>query len=419
MEGEVRAAGIKALGQIGESNSIPPLLLMADALSPFERRQVNQIILSFGLRSVPACVRVVQDVSYPYAGRSIAARALARLAFPQLQALGTDLTAREVLRAYQMLYYHTVLAQESDGSIGVEVLSRFYQDEPVTTLEFVLEILALGGQMPNHEMIASSLRSSSLKTRSNAIETLEQAVSRPLFRMLLPLVDGRTVDDKLRFYFNHFHAEPLLPMHVIDLALASNTILERAAAVQAKWDMALSASHAGHGGNAAESSTAVLKQLVFSQGKGPRLVQEMVFSILDRAEGRRDLENTMERIALFARTDEFSKIQTEDLCRLVEQSVRVEFMDRETICVKGNDLDTLYVIRDGRVLLRNGTEQVRTRCHAIGEEVLAGGRSWNYDAIADGPLSLFRLDRQALLHCARLYPRIALGFLEKEMNVLS
>ncbi|MEW6235851.1 MAG: cyclic nucleotide-binding domain-containing protein [Candidatus Omnitrophota bacterium] len=412
-DGEIRSLGFSALSRIGDSNCIPSLLARADDFSPFERRQINQVIIGFGLRSVPSIVSVVRNAYYPYSGRSIAARALARLAFPQLQALMPALISEEILRAYQILFYRAALEEVKTPSPGFKVLSRFYRDEHASTLEFILEILALGGQIPNHEMIASSLRSKSAKTRGNAIETLEQAVNRDSFKLLMPLVDGRPVEDKIHFYFRCFKAESLSSSQVVNAAWGSQMDLERAAAAQAKWDLTQEDEEEDEAFKDM-FKTVVLDQIAGGIGEAPDLVKKTVFSILQREAGKTVQDNPIEKIALFAESELFGKISTRDLAILAAGSSLAEFEKDECIFRKGEPPNGLYYIKNGEAVIRGGDgEEILSKGHTFGEKFLFGAKERISDAYSNS-MTCYFWKRDFLVYCVQTYPRIAMGFMERE-----
>ncbi len=413
----IRNEGFQALSHIGDSECIPPLLAMADSFSHFEQRRIGQLITAIGLRSIPAVVSVVQDERYPYPGRSIAARAISWLAFPQLQALVPKLIAQEILRAYQILYFHTVLEEEKSSFSGLRVLSRFYRDEQLSTIEFVLKILALGGQIPSHEMIATSLRSASPKMRGDAIETLEQSVDRKTFNRLLPLVDGRPVMNIIQFYFKQFKTERLDVSQVVNYAWASNVDLERAASAQAKWDLIYADEDGGENEEYYKIfKSAVLDQICSGIGEAPPLVKDTVFSILFREEGKQVLDNVIEQIDLFSKSDFFTPINTRDLALIAEGAVYVEFDRDDRIFQQGDDSDSLYLIKEGRIRLENSEEsKERSSGETFGEESLYGADAHRHNAVAR-PMSGYRLDRNFLLECAATSPWAAIGFLENAIG---
>ena len=61
----------------------------------------------------------------------------------------------------------------------------------------MLELLTLCGKLASFEPIAASLRSADEKSRSTAIETIEQACPRKVRRLLPPLLDERESDRRL------------------------------------------------------------------------------------------------------------------------------------------------------------------------------------------------------------------------------
>src|SRR5262249_7897445 len=155
-----------------------------------------------------------------YPARSIAARALARLAFPQLEALSPALIHAEMQRAYQCLHFYRLCSGESRGRL---VLSRYYRGQPAVIVDFVLALLTLGGRLPHFERISAALRFGSRKERGDALETIEQGVSRDIFRLLLPLVDGRSIEEQLQFFQSRFRPDPIAPAEIVRAALESSS----------------------------------------------------------------------------------------------------------------------------------------------------------------------------------------------------
>ena len=189
--GDARERGIAlaAIAKIADPAALPPLFARCERLSPPERREFRQFILSLGLKSVPVIVSVLRDPRYSYAARSIAARSLGELAHPQLKALSPPLIAAEIERAYRALASYRVLA--SSEAMGPFLLARFYREFQARIVDFLVELLILGGRLPDFELLSASLRSSNPRTRGDAIETLEQGVNYRTFRQLLPLLDPR------------------------------------------------------------------------------------------------------------------------------------------------------------------------------------------------------------------------------------
>ena len=230
------AAIFHAIERIGDSSCIPMMLERAHEFSPLVRRQIQQTIFEIGLKSVPTCIRVMGNERFSHEGRSIAARAIAQMAFPQIESQLPSLIQREIQRAYHMIYSYQVLSEDSQSTNGLTCLKMFYQDEQTQSLRFIIELLSLGGRFANHEMISASLDSSSRATRSNAIETLEQSVNRNIYRMLLPLVDGQSPAQQVEFFHKRFQVESLTSAQVVESALQSSNPLEKAIALQTQLE---------------------------------------------------------------------------------------------------------------------------------------------------------------------------------------
>jgi Cyclic nucleotide-binding domain len=399
-EGENRIVAMEALAKIGDSDCIPALLAEAGSFVPCERRKAEQLILTIGLRSIPATISVLRNPSYPYEARSIAARAIAKLAFPQLRAFIPEIIGQEIDRAYQYLCYHHVLAQATQASPGLQVLSRFYTGVQLIILEFVLQILALGGRLPDYEMISSSLRSQNPKVRANAIEALEQACNRAIFLRLLPLVDSRPLEDIIRFYQRHEADAELTPATIIAKASHSHVPLERSAAAQAMWDLAFP-----------EVLNTLRQQL---HDTSSSLFRDTVMSLLIRA-GNGMRSNPIEMIALLSRTAFFTSFSVLDLVTLAAGIREVSFAAQQPVYRQGEAAYALYVIKAGNVIL-NGHDRVLARGagDTFGEETVYGTDTYREDAISRSA-SVYVVERDYLMQCVRTHPRMALGLIEKHV----
>jgi hypothetical protein len=399
-EGETRMMAMRALAKIGDSDCIPALLAEAGDFVPSERRQAEQLILAIGLRSIPATVAVLRNPSYAYEARSIAARAIAKLAFPQLRALIPEIIGPEIDRAYQYLCYHNILLQATQTPPGIRVLSRFYMDAQLIILEFVLQILALGGRLPDYEMISSSLRSRNLKVRANAIEALEQACNRAIFLRLLPLVDARPVEDKIRFYRRHAADGALTFATVIAKASHSHVPLERSAAAQAMWDLAV------------PDVLNTLRQQLHHASSG--LFRDTVISLVIRASQATD-SNIIEMVALLSRTAFFTSFSVLDLVTLAAGIREASFPAGQPVYRQGEAAQALYVVKTGNVCLNSqGQALARGAGDTFGEDAVYGSGIYGEDAVSQSA-SVYIVAHDYLMQCARTHPRVALGLIEKQV----
>tara|TARA_B100000683_G_scaffold221151_1_gene218281 strand:+ start:3184 stop:6285 length:3102 start_codon:yes stop_codon:yes gene_type:complete len=233
---EERFKGIEILERIQDAESLFPLFRMAQDFNPRQRRRVEMFARSLGLKSVPAIVAVLDNDNLPYRSRSLAARTLSHLSFAQLDSMVGDIVDREIATCYLYLDRAYILQHSEDSSPALQLLGQFYQDMQRVTLEFLLELLALAGRIPDYEQIAASLRSANPRTRGDSIETLEQSVHRTVFQKILPLVDSRPLEEKIQFYYRNFSSSRDSAQAILEKALKSKNDLEKAMAGQGLYE---------------------------------------------------------------------------------------------------------------------------------------------------------------------------------------
>jgi hypothetical protein len=491
-DAEERLLAIEALRKIADPGSFMPLLALSDRFSPAERRQAEALLYDAGLRSVPAAVAVLRDSRAAYPARSIAARALARIAFPQLESLSSALIHDELERAYRCLHFHQVLEREAEAmgigqgsprrhgdaesgrrlidrhsgeeysrshsefvqnpsvspclrgepSAGLLVLSRYYRSQAGLVVDFVLELLTLGGRLPQFEQISAALRFGSRKERADALETIEQGAGRSLFRLLLPLIDGRAIEEQLRSYEARFRPEPVTPRQIVRAALESVSAVESAAAAQALWE-------AGD-----LDATSLLRARLKSNigfwisDFGLSAVRETILSLLTRredpahevsVEGRElppiqhrnaqtqgpaprfapppEFHNLVERLAVLARSRFFDPYSMAELEAVAAAARPVWFEKEEWVFRAGDPADAVFAVASGSVVLGRGVgEEIRQAGDVFGEGVLFGETVRSHSARAEEVCAL-RIPADAVSAAVRVHPRIGIGLLAEKMKV--
>lgn len=188
---EERLLIIDALARINDSEIIEPLLRSLGDTVPQERRRLEHLLVGFGPRAVPAAIKVLNGTVYPLAARSIAARALARVAFSQLEQLVPVLIKDIVRRAYTVVAFRHALQAQAERGAGFGALALVYSDLPRLMLELVLELLSVIGRLSSYDSIVAALRGDGGRERGFALESIEQACGRDLFSRLLPFLDDR------------------------------------------------------------------------------------------------------------------------------------------------------------------------------------------------------------------------------------
>jgi hypothetical protein len=231
---EERLLSLRILQKIGDTESIIALFEVASNLSGYEKRQILELLQSMKLQAIPSLVTVFVEKRFSYSARSIASKALARLAFSQFKALEKTLVLDEIKTAYELLNFHMIVKKEAQKSNDktVELLSKYFADKHQVVLEFVLEALSLGGSVPSFELIKTSLRSSNAKSRGNAIETIEQSTSSDIFRLLLPLLDSQGLSDVITFYHKNYDSEEVTINDILEFSLESDSLLGSLMAIE-------------------------------------------------------------------------------------------------------------------------------------------------------------------------------------------
>ncbi len=116
--GEERLFALEAFERIGDASALPALLAQARGFTPAERRRTGQLILHLGQSSVPILIELAQNSRFLPAGRSVALRALGKLALPQMQLLATPLVEQSARRAYAVLASYAALTRRGTPGRG-------------------------------------------------------------------------------------------------------------------------------------------------------------------------------------------------------------------------------------------------------------------------------------------------------------
>ena len=179
------------------SSSISNLLEQAAYCNPSERRALELHISALAARAVPGCVKALDNELLPIPTRSLAARVLSRVSFPQLESMSVTLVDRALRAAYETFIWERDLAKLNLSSEFTLLAKKVSENKREALIEFALEILTLSGKLARFEPLAASLRSNDQKSKGIAIETIEQACSLRLRQLLRPLLDERESDKRL------------------------------------------------------------------------------------------------------------------------------------------------------------------------------------------------------------------------------
>lgn len=389
---EERAKALVVLRKIGDPDCIAPLLAACTAFSPRELRDTESVLQAIDQRGVPAIVSYLLDASQPYAGRGLAARALARISFAQFASVCPGLIESEIARSYRSFAVLNRLGTTAASPApGADVLARFYRDLPKAAIDFVMELLGLAGRLPDFESVTASLRSPSAKERADAIETIEQACDRPAFVRLLPLLEGR--GETAAAPAADGNGDPIRE------ACGSHFAIEAAAGLQALWE------------TDPEAARSVLRERALG-GDLPPALRRFLLAMLERfVKSPHAIEpNFVEVLHALGGLGFFRGLRIEDLAQLAA-------------------IASFVSVEDGPVEMRADRGPVfglvlSGEAEAGGQTVRAGAMLGEAAIWTRGPartvtgrrLRALMFDVSAVLELARRSPRLALALLEQQLE---
>ena len=192
MDRASREAILTLLGRIGDVEAIPQLLDAAARLSPRELRATETLLVNLGEAAIPRLIQALGAYEAPYRARSIAARALAALSNAQFLSQLDRLVREELGRTAPRQAVAEHFEAEQDRSPALGLAARAVRERIAASVDFVLELLALGGALPDFDLLIVSLHSANAKVRGNAIEAIATGVDHATWRRLEPLIHRRT-----------------------------------------------------------------------------------------------------------------------------------------------------------------------------------------------------------------------------------
>jgi hypothetical protein len=399
-EGAVRMRALAALARVSDPDCIPPLLAVGAQFSPTERRQVEELLIAIGLRSVPNLVSLLTESDCCHSGRSIGARALSVLAFPQLEALSDRILTGEIDHAYRYIFAESAASKNAEGERNQPFLARLYANLRQESVDYVLEILSLTGRITDHEMIASSLQSPNAKERGNAVETVEQGCERAVFKKLLPLIDGRSLESAVSVVSarDGAHREHFRGSGFLIESVRRGGQLECAAAFHNLWNT----------DQRQLGLDEITRRNLQTSGNLP-LLTEMISTALKRGDSANfdALPNTIEKVQILAESTFFSALRMTEILDLALQSEVGCSLDGSVIHHAGDGCHAVYVVMSGTV--EDGLEAI-TPGGLVGGECLSGAAFYNATAVSRGS-TIMVIPQSAIWRASCVHPNIALALL--------
>ena len=191
LDRSARRIAIMLLGRIGDTESIQEVLAASGALAGRERRAIAGMLVNLGETAIPRLTSVLCDRRYGHQIRSIAARALADLSYAQLTAQIGRLIKEELEEAHRLSLNAERLEREKAKSEAMAILAQAQHERVARAVDFILELLALDGKLPNFDLLIVSLHSANPKVRANAFEAIENSVDYETYRSIDALLRQR------------------------------------------------------------------------------------------------------------------------------------------------------------------------------------------------------------------------------------
>lgn len=345
-----RESVIRLLGIIGDVAAIPEILNLAATLSPREHRQTVSVLISLGFIAIPGLATFMADDAMPFRARSIAARALVSLSQAQYDSQFDRLVRQGLHRAHGLLRTVAQLDTQRGRSPAVELLMQLHQERIAGSVDFALELLALGGKLPDFDLLIVSLHSANAKVRGNAIEAIESGVNHDVFRLLSPLINGG--DDMLASEEGEGNFIAL-----VTASLQSGNEWEVALAAQILADCL------------PRQTFALYLRAVLKSGVTP-MVQEIVAALL--ALDRVIAPTIVDRVNALRTIDGFAPASMDALLALAGR-LRIARND-DTLCVRIEAGDTVFALKD------RDMREIATRYPDLALTMLKAQEDRNYAA---------------------------------------
>jgi ATP:ADP antiporter, AAA family len=193
MDRASRRTILDLLTAIGDVEAIPQILGAAARLSPRELRAAEAMLVGFGEAAIPRLMQALRNYQTPYRARAVAARALSTLSHAQFLSQLDRLVSEELRETGPRLAIAERFEAEAHRSPAMSLLAHAYRQRIAESVDFTLELLALGGLLPDFDLLIVSLHSANPKVRGNAIEAIAAGVSHATWKRLEPLVNRRAV----------------------------------------------------------------------------------------------------------------------------------------------------------------------------------------------------------------------------------
>lgn len=383
--------------KISDTSSISALLWAAEHFSASESRQLESLICGMGLKAIPGVIHLLRNISAPFHSRSVAVRALSRLAMPQLLLITDELIEEELTRAQQAVLSHRALIADPGTGVGQTVLTRFYRDAAAEGLEFVLEVLSLMGRLSDFDLIRASLSFANPRDRANAIETIQQSCARAMFDRICALIEATVPGSGLQQGTETADADSI--ESVLRRAARSNIALEASAALIAFEERKL------------EGGLALLRQRLDEPDSGR--INGWLVALLPRFV-RSDINlelaaHPVDRVAALVRARFFCDARILALDYLAAHATERTWAPGEVVYDTDTPNEELFVIAEGEVKVdRAGSLRRAVAGATFGERVLMGDQTRRERVVSSGCRTLI-LPGAVVMRAIEIFPAMGVS----------
>lgn len=190
-----RLLAIDCLGMLEDPRLVLPMLQLADRLRPTELQRLEHTLTHLGIQVLLPTMRVLADTGFGHRTRSLAANLAARIDLNQAIPLFESIMDEELERGLRLQTYAQQLAYHlaSLHSKPPRALALLHQRLTASAKNAglrVIELAALSGRLPSFASLDQALCSHNPKDRANALETIEQGLSKQQVIRLIRLLEA-------------------------------------------------------------------------------------------------------------------------------------------------------------------------------------------------------------------------------------
>lgn len=389
-QGETRELCIDILEKINDPIFVKPLLTLAPELTPSERRLSEDLIAKMGALIIPTVVSVLNNSTISSISRSLAAKVLHRVAPEHFELIYPSLIVEEINSAESIQKNEILLSLDSRNVSEIKVLRRYYRDIRRSKVNLILEFLSTARRLPAYELMVNSLGSSNPKIRAFGLETLEQAVDLTLYKRLIKQLTISDVNEGMHLCEStNEHIDSILSK-----AAQSSHPIEKSAALSLLW-------------HSDKSTWMKLIRSVIQQTSSDLVKETTIARLHD--EPHREHRDFFQRLSVLCEAPGFDTLHIDHLEFLAHHATYGNWLAGEIITSPNDNATTLLVNVDGVFECKSTTETsiISEKGALFPKEVIQSRQTYSTEISIQKGTALM-IPTQALKHCAKLFPEVAI-----------